>query len=35
MLPGLIRLRDNFGWKALISQRIEESIEPETLKKWM
>jgi len=35
LLLGLRRVRDNLGWKALIAQCIEESIEPETLKKWM
>jgi hypothetical protein len=35
LLSGLTCVRDNLNWKALISQCIEESIESETLKKWM
>jgi hypothetical protein len=35
LLSGLTRVWDNLRWKALISQCIEESIEPKTLKKWI
>jgi hypothetical protein len=34
LLSRLARVWDNLGWRALISQCIEESIEPETLQKW-
>src|SRR5262249_20259836 len=34
LLSRLTRIRDNLGWKTLISQCIEELIESETLKKW-